>query len=163
MGKMDLRNCSTALFVKNIEVSKDFYINILQLLVEKDFGKNVIFKSGFTIWEIRTGHVIPALLDYAKITDPSVNRFELYFETDNLTQTFNDLKRKSVCFLHEIHEEIWGQRTIRFFDPDNHLIEVGETFKKFVCRFFDQGLTIEEISKRTHIPVEEVKQLINIK
>jgi catechol 2,3-dioxygenase-like lactoylglutathione lyase family enzyme len=160
---MDLKNCSTALFVKNIEVSKDFYINILQLLVEEDFGKNVIFKNGFAIWEIQVDHLIPAHLDYTKITDPSVNRFELYFETDNLNQTFDDLKRKSVCFLHEIHEEIWGQRTIRFFDPDNHLIEVGETLRQFVCRFFDQGLTVGEISKRTHIPVEEVNRLINKK
>ena len=161
MIKIDLKNCSTALFVKDIEVSKDFYINILQLSVEMDFGKNIIFKNGITIWEIQTGHPIPAHLGYANITDPSVNRFEIYFETDNLTQTFDALKRKSVRFLHEVHEEMWGQRTIRFFDPDNHLIEVGETFKQFVCRFFNQGLTVEEISQRTHIPVEEVRRLIN--
>jgi catechol 2,3-dioxygenase-like lactoylglutathione lyase family enzyme len=161
MIKIVLKNCSTALFVKDIEVSKDFYTNILQFSVEMDFGKNIIFKNGVTIWEIQTGHLIPTHLGYTKITDPSVNRFELYFETDNLTQTFDALKSKNVRFLNEIHEEVWGQRTIRFFDPDNHLIEVGETLKQFVCRFFNQGLTVEEISQRTHIPAEEVRRLIN--
>lgn len=31
--------------------------------------------------------------------------------------------------LHDLHDEPWGQRTIRFFDPDDHLIEAGESLK----------------------------------
>jgi catechol 2,3-dioxygenase-like lactoylglutathione lyase family enzyme len=158
---MDLNKGSTALFVKDIEVSKKFYKEVLGLAIDLDFGKNVIFKSGFAIWEIRYNHIIPANLGLDKISDTSVNRFELYFETENLSGIFSILQSKNVRFLHEIHEESWGQQTIRFFDPDNHLIEIGESMKQFVSRFFNQGLTIDDISKRTGIPVEEVNRLIS--
>jgi len=154
---------SIALFVKDIEVSKDFYVNILQQQIELDFGKNVIFKAGFVIWEIRDSHIIPAKVGLDKMYDYSVNRFELYFETNNILENFRNLKSKNVLFLHEIHEEIWGQQTIRFFDPDNHLIEIGESMEQFVSRFYKQGLTIEQVSARTYVPVEEVKRLINKK
>lgn len=158
---MDLKTCTPALFVKSIEVSKKFYTGILGLTVDLDFGKNVIFKNGFTIWEIQENHIIPATLGLNRISDSKVNRFELYFETENLEDIFETLKGREVPFLHEIHEEAWGQQTIRFFDPDNHLIEIGESMRKFVQRLYDQGLTTEQVSKRTSIPVEEIKRLIN--
>jgi catechol 2,3-dioxygenase-like lactoylglutathione lyase family enzyme len=158
---MDLKTCSAALFVRDIEVSKNFYIGILGLLVDLDFGKNVIFKNGFAIWEIQENHIIPTKLGFNKISDLKVNRFELYFETENLSGIFETLKREEVRFLHEIHEEPWGQQTIRFFDPDNHLIEIGESMRQFVHRFYNQGLTIEEVSKRTSVPIEEIKRLID--
>jgi len=62
--------------------------------------------------------------------------------------------------VHGIHEEPWGQRTIRFFDPDRNLIEAGESMKRFVTRFYCQGMTPEEVSHRTSVPVEEVKRLV---
>lgn len=158
---MDLINMSIALFVKDIEISKNFYINLLQQQIELDFGKNVIFKAGFTIWEIDDRHMIPGKVGLDKIRDNSVNRFELYFETKNIFQDFTELKSKNVRFLHEIHEENWGQQTIRFFDPDNHLIEIGESMEQFVGRIYQQGLTLDQVSVRTHVPVEEVKRLLN--
>ena len=63
---------------------------------------------------------------YADSTLPS--RFELCFETEEFDKFFQKLKSNNVRFLHEINTEIWGQRTIRFYDNDGHLIEVGEAF-----------------------------------
>jgi catechol 2,3-dioxygenase-like lactoylglutathione lyase family enzyme len=157
---MDLKNSSTALFVKDIKASKGFYTGILGLTVDMDFGENVVFKNGITIWEVRNKHIIPAKLGLDKISELSVNRFEIYFETENLDDVFENLKSEGVRFLHEVHEEPWGQRTIRFFDPDNHLIEIGESMKQFVCRFYNQGLTTDQISERTSVPIQLVKQLI---
>ena len=158
---MDLNNCSTAIFVKYIKISKYFYNNLLELTVDLDLGKNVIFKDGFAIWEIQNDHIIPSTLGLEKTKNKSFNRFELYFETENLPDIFNTLKKKKVRFLHEIHEEPWGQQTIRFFDPDNHLIEIGESMRQFVCRFYNEGLSIEQVSERTSVPVEEIARLIN--
>jgi len=158
---MELGNGSTALFVRNIHVSKQFYRDVLGLTIVLDFGKNVIFTGGLAIWEIQESHIIPKNLGLDKISDVSVNRFELYFETENIAGVFSILKTKSIRFLHEIHEEPWGQQTIRFFDPDNHLIEIGESMKQFVCGFNNKGMSIEDISKRTGVPIEEVKRLIN--
>ena len=159
---MELGNCSTAIFVKNIEVSKMFYIDLLGLSVDLDFGKNIIFKNGFAIWEIQENHIIPSSLGLDRISDIDVNRFEMYFETERLNEVFENLKNSNVKFLHEIHEEHWGQRTIRFFDPDNHLIEIGESMRQFVQRFFNEGLTVEQVSMRTSVPVKEVNRLINL-
>ena len=157
---MDLGKCSTAIFVQNIEKSKEFFCNILGLSIGLDFGKNVIFTSGFSLWEIQNGHIIPSNLGIEKISNPLSNRFELYFEVENLPEIFEILKKNNVKFLHEIHEEPWGQQTIRFFDPDNHLIEIGESMRQFVCRFYNQGLTVEQVSKKTSVPLNEVKKLI---
>lgn len=153
---MKIKNCQTALFVKDIEVSKEFYINTLGQQVDLDFGKNVIFKSGFAIWEIRKDHLIPENLGYENLLNKSCSRFELYFETEDITEIFNLLKNKNVNFFHEIHEEIWGQQTIRFFDPDNHLIEIGESMATFIGKFHRQGMTPEQISEKTFVPVENV-------
>ncbi|MGA2408717.1 MAG: VOC family protein [Bacteroidales bacterium] len=160
---MDLKTYSATLFVKDIEASKKFYLDLLGLSIDLDFGKNVIFKNGFAIWEIKSNHIIPKTLGLDKISDSNVNRFELYFETENLSEIFESLKSKDVTFLHDIHEEPWGQQTIRFFDPDNHLIEIGESMRVLVNRFYNQGLTIEQVSLRTSVPIEEIKKLINRK
>jgi len=157
---MDIKNSSTALFVKDIESSKRFYVDILGMTIDLDFGKNVIFKNGFAIWEIQQNHVIPKSLGLENITNSNFNRFEIYFETEDLVSVLEILKREKVLFLHEIHEEPWGQNTIRFFDPDNHLIEIGESMKQFVSRFYNQGLSVEQVSKKTSVPIDEVKRLI---
>jgi catechol 2,3-dioxygenase-like lactoylglutathione lyase family enzyme len=156
---MDLKNSSPALFVKDIETSKRFYLDILGLSIDLDFGKNVIFKNGFSIWEIQENHIIPRKLGLEKISDRGYNRFEMYFETENLEEVFETLKNKNVTFLHEINEEPWGQMTVRFFDPDNHLIEIGESMRQFVNRFYSQGWSVEQISKKTSVPVIEVIRL----
>lgn len=157
---MKLTTCSTALFVKDINLSKNFYTSVLGLEIDLDFGKNVIFKAGFAIWEIQEQHIIPVSMGLEHIQNQSSNRFELYFETEDLPEIYNVLKKHEVIFLHDIHEESWGQNTIRFFDPDHHLIEIGESMKQFVTRFYKQGLTIEQISERTSVHVHEVKRII---
>lgn len=159
MKKPELNNCTAVLFVRSINESRDFYCNVLGLKIELDFGKNVIFKNGFAIWEIRKDHIISGKIGHRNLTGAST-RFELYFETGDLDIIHESLVAHKVTFLHELHEEPWGQRTIRLFDPDGHLIEVGESMRDFIGRFHLQGLTPFEISKRTSVPVEEVKRLL---
>ncbi|NCU32068.1 MAG: hypothetical protein EOM23_03850 [Candidatus Moranbacteria bacterium] len=48
-----------------------------------------------------------------------------------IEEAFEKLKSDGVEFLHKIQEKPWGQKTIRFFDPDRHLIEIGEVLKMF--------------------------------
>jgi len=147
---------STVIFVKSIEISKDFYTKFLNFSIEHDFGKNVIMNNGLTIWEIRTEHIISKELEAKN----SSNRFELYFETESIDKIFNLLNNAKIKFLHKIHEEPWGQRTIRFFDPDNHLIEIGEPLEIFVNNMSKKGLTPSQISEKSGIPIETVIALI---
>jgi len=152
-----------ALFVRDIEVSRRFYTGLLELTPEIDMGKNIILKEGITIWEINPAHLIPQKLGYENLTAGAVCRFEIYFETDDIDAVFLRLKNYGVKFLHETHEETWGQMTIRFFDPDGHLIEIGEEMAVFLWRLYKNGLTVEEISSKTSVPVEDVKRFLGIK
>lgn len=156
---MKLSNSSIALFVKDIEVSKAFYQRSLGLEIEFDFGKNIIFKGGIAIWEITPNHIIPSALGENSLKGKS-NRFELYFETENLEEVFMPLKAANIHFLHEIHEESWGQRTIRFFDPDNHLIEIGESLRCFIKRMLDSGMTKEQVSAKTGVLIDDIKKIL---
>jgi catechol 2,3-dioxygenase-like lactoylglutathione lyase family enzyme len=159
---MNLINTSTVLFVQNIRISRDFYENVLQLHVEFDFGKNIIFTNGIAIWEIQGNHVIPRSFGMRSLADSSVHRFELYFETENLPEVYEKLQSMNVKFLHEMLEENWGQRTLRFFDPDGHLIEIGETMRQFICRLYFQGFSIEEICGKTNVTMPDVNKLLNL-
>lgn len=155
---MKLNYSASVIFVKDIETSKNFYNEFLGLEIEHDFGKNVSFYGGLAIWELREEHIVPQKLQDRMLKHG--NRFELYFETSNIKDTLEKLASHKVEFLHEMHEEPWGQFTTRFFDPDGHLIEIGESLQTFVKRMKDDGMTIEEINKKTYIPVENVIELL---
>jgi hypothetical protein len=58
--------------------------------------------------------------------------------------------------VHGVKEFPWGQRVIRFYDPDRHILEVGEKMEMVCKRFLDSGMTVEETSKRTMLPIEFV-------
>ena len=55
-----------------------------------------------------------------------------------------------------LFEHRWGQRVVRFYDPDKHIIEVGEKLDAVVQRFIDSGLSAEETAVRMDIPVDFV-------
>jgi catechol 2,3-dioxygenase-like lactoylglutathione lyase family enzyme len=145
------------LFVKDIKKSKSFYIKALQQRILYDFGTNVQFESGLTIWEMNSEHIIVQKLKQ----NFDSNEIEVYFEDDDLELFADKLRANGVEFLHDIHEESWGQRTIRFFDPDHHLIEVGEQMPVFVKRLFDSGLSREQISQKTSIPLAQLDLILS--
>ncbi len=147
---------STVLFVKDIEVAKKFYTRFLNFSVEHNFGKNVIMSNGLTLWETDPEYIINKQLDTTKES----NRFELYFEDENIDEVFLSLEKAGILFFHPIHEEPWGQRTFRFFDPDNHMIEIGEPLDVFVNTMHKKGLTPAQISIKSGIPIETVVGLI---
>jgi len=147
---------SVGVFVKDIEVSRQFYTEVLGLSIEHDFGGNIILVGGISIWQIDVNHIIPRTLE----TNTAANRFELYFETEDIQRVDSKLKARGVKYLHDVIEEPWGQRTIRFFDPDGHLIEVGESMGTFVTRMHRQGMTEKQISEKTSISREHVRGLI---
>ena len=147
---------SSVIFVNDIEKSKDFYVRLLNQEIEHDFGKNVILKGGLTIWEIQPDHFISKRLK----TTPDSNSFEIYFETELIDEAYSKLNTEQVEFLHEIHEEPWGQRTIRFFDHDRHLIEVGEPLETFVNNMSKKGLSVKQIAEKSGIPIETVNLIL---
>ncbi len=155
-----LKYDSAAAFVQDIEVSKRFYTEVLGLTIALDLGKDVTLEGGITLWEIAPTHIIPERLGMDALSNRAANRFEFYFETEDIEAVCRSVEASGAEFLHALHEEPWGQRTVRFFDPDRHLIEVGESMETFVKRLSGSGMTPEQVSRKTSIPLEKVKELL---
>ncbi len=160
---MNLKKCQPVLFVKDAGVSTKFYTDVLGFTVVMDNGgANITFKEGFTVWQIWEGNIISQTIGIENITNNgNISRFELCFETDDLDSIYKTLKDNNVRFLHEINTELWGQRTIRFYDPDSHLIEVGEEMSIFLKRIYEEeGRDLEATAKRTFMPLDALKYFV---
>jgi len=161
---MKLNNCIPVLFVKDAKVAQKFYETVLRFTVKANFGDlNIVFEEGFALWQIMDVNMIPQKLGMDNITNAMLTpRFELAFETDDLGAVYNALKENGATFLHEINEELWGQQNIRFYDPDGHLIEVGESMPVFIRRIYEEeNKDLEATAKRTYTPVEMLKNILN--
>ena len=87
--------------------------------------------------------------------------FEIYFEEDDFDTFAGKLKECDIVYVHPIKEHSWGQRVVRFYDPDKHIIEVGENMKVVCRRFFDSKMTLEQVAERMDVPVKFVKMCIS--
>ena len=63
-------------------------------------------------------------------------------------------------YLGEVIEHSWGQRVIRFYDLDGHIIEVGEEMKMVIKRFLASGMTMEEVSVKMDVSIEDLTKLL---
>lgn len=125
---MRLKN--VLLVVKDIEASKKFYHDLFGLQVVTDFGRNVILTEGLVLQERQLWEEFV----YEKVV-PGGNAMELYFEDNNLDAFAEKLEASpyEIQYVNRLMEHDWGQRVIRFYDLDMHLIEVGESLE-YVAR-----------------------------
>lgn len=146
-----------ALFVvDNIEKAKNFYIEILGQEIKYDFGESVTFKGDFAIHEKK--HFSYLLEGLAIHKNP--NNSELYFEYDDLEQLENKLEKEKVEFIHQVKEQPWRQKVLRFYDIDKNIIEVGESLEHLVYRLWNEGKSYEEIGEVTDMDNEFVEESI---
>lgn len=148
------------ILVENLEHSRDFYENILSQKVVYDFGVNVSFENGLAI-HLRTHfEEVHKMKDSYKIVYGS-NNMELNFETEDLDEIYKKLKLRKVEFIHEMQEAPWGQRGITFYDPDKHIVSIGEAMEGVVRRLYSQGLSVDEVIRKTAMPKEFVEEALN--
>jgi catechol 2,3-dioxygenase-like lactoylglutathione lyase family enzyme len=152
---------SIVLFVKNIEKAKYFYCELLKIPIEMDMGKNVILRPGITLWEISDDNIIATTIGKEKITNG--NKSELCFETDDIEGIQKLIDANSIKLLHGVHEEPWGQRTIRFFDFDSNIVEIGEKLSIFLKRLIKSGLNIDQLCNKTGMKIEDIEGCVGVK
>ena len=86
---------------------------------------------------------------------------ELYFEEDKFDDFLKKLAAiKGIFYVHPVQQYSWGQRVIRFYDPDFHILEVGENMKSVCRRFLDSGMTIEAAAVRMNVPEKFVRACV---
>ena len=155
---MQIRYVCPLITVKDIDKSKEFYENVLKQEIELDLGENVAFKGGFAIHDMKH---FQNLTGKPLSIGSSKNFMELYFELDEIEELESKLESLNAEFVHKIREQPWGQRVMRFYDPDNYIIEVGEPLEFVVKRFAAQGFSLEEISEKSSMPVEFVQMVLD--
>lgn len=110
--------------VSDIEKSKIFYQELFGLRVITDFGENVILTEGLVLqqrdaWQDGIG----------KAVNFGGHDAELYFEESDMDGFLAKIKNLEieVAFVEEqTPDHSWGGRVVRIYDPDKHVIEVGE-------------------------------------
>ena len=142
--------------VEDVERSKRFYQELFELEVFQDYGINVSF-GGLSLqqefdWLVQ--------LPKEQIVQRP-NNAELCFEETDFDAFLEKLQAyPDLTVLGGVREHSWGQRVIRFYDPDGHIIEVGENMAMVVRRFLATGMTMEEVSARMDVSVEDLNKLL---
>jgi hypothetical protein len=132
------------------------YETILGQTVHTDFGENIAFEGGFAIHQ--RAH-FQQLINQLPIQRKSHN-FELYFENDELEAMLAKLHAHGIQFIHEIVEQPWKQRVMRFYDYDDHIIEIGERLEHVAYRLWQEQRAIEEICQFTALSSDAVRHAI---
>jgi len=151
-----MRYHSAVLITDNVEKLKGFYTQVMKLAVHLDFGRCLTFEGGLTVWQPKADGVAAR----GGMRAGKNNGLELCFETEQFEADAAMIMAFGVKLMHGIAQEAWGQRTIRFFDPDGNLIELGESIPCFCRRLHSQGLSPEEVSQKTGVFIDIVKTYI---
>ncbi|QNK40732.1 VOC family protein [Caproicibacter fermentans] len=143
------------LIVTDMERSKTFYQEVLALHVIMDFGANVTLTGGVCL------QTKDSWKEFINAENDDIvfggKDSEIYFEEDDFDQFIEKIKNiEDIQYVHPAIEHKWGQRVVRFYDPDKHIIEVGENMKVVCKRFLDSGMTVEEVAKRMDVPIKFV-------
>ena len=107
----------------DIDYSIAFYRDLFGLQVILDQDGNVILSEGLVLQERKI---------WEKFIGQSVTYghgdAELYFEETDLDafQEKLDQSNYEIEYVHTPVTHDWGQRVIRIYDPDHHIIEIGE-------------------------------------
>ncbi len=142
------------LAVTDMKKAVAFYEEVIGDRVVMNFGENVQFSGGFALQEMKKWK---EMIHTDEVRSKS-NDAELYFEEKDFDDFLEYLKDfPEIEYVHPVEEAPWGQRIVRFYDPDFHIIEVGEPMDAVIKRLFESGMTVEQVSEKSQYPIEYVK------
>lgn len=152
---MKMKN--TLLAVTDIEKSAAFYKKVLGLRVVMDFGANKTLTGGLVL---QTAETWKEFIGTENISFGGRST-EIYFEEDDFDKFIEKLSGCEIKYVHPVKEHSWGQRVVRIYDPDMHIIEVGENLKTVCKRFLGSGMTPEQAAQRMGVPMKFVKSCMD--
>lgn len=137
-----------------MEITKQFYTSLIGLNVISDIGEKVLFSGGLSAqtekYWLQFTHSDVDLIKYGP------RNVELYFEEKDYFKFLCKVKKADVEIISEM-EMPYGQRVLRLFDPDKHIVEIGEDMGIMMRRLCDEGLSKKEISEKTGLTLEELR------
>jgi catechol 2,3-dioxygenase-like lactoylglutathione lyase family enzyme len=145
------------LSVADINAARRFYEALFGLEVYQDYGRNIAFTCGLALQQ-DFGWLVN--LPRGQVLWRS-NNAEVVFEERDFDGFLEKLKAyPDLEYLGDVVEHSWGQRVIRFYDLDGHIIEVGEDMNMVIKRFLHTGMTMEEVSAKMAVSVEDLEKLL---
>ena len=117
---MRLKN--VLIVTKDIDRSRQFYHDLFGLDVLLDNDGNMILTEGLVLQDEK---IWKSFLERDVI--PENNACELYFEETDIESFVKKLEEMypETRYVNRLMTHSWGQRVVRFYDPDGNLIEVG--------------------------------------
>lgn len=144
--------------VEDIHAARNFYENLFGLTVSQDYGRMVGFDCGLILQQ-DFGWLTGIPEDQIKHEE---NNCELYFEVEDFDGFLQKLHTvANPLLLHDTVTCPWGQRVIRFYDLDNHLIEVGENMGAVARNFLAQGMSMEAVAEKMDVTVRDVQNMLD--
>ncbi len=108
--------------VKDIKTSKKYYQDLFGFEMLADNDGNMILSDGLVLQEEKYWRGF-----LGKEVIPQNNSCELYFEERDIEGFVRKLEMlyPETEYVNRLMTHSWGQRVVRFYDPDGNLIEVG--------------------------------------
>ena len=156
-GKIHMKYSGVVISVEDVNKSRKFYEELFGLELYQDYGINISFSCGLSLQQEFDWLVNIPKERVLKET----NNIELGFEEEYFDDFLEKLKDYDVKYLGDVITHSWGQRVIRFYDLDGHIIEVGENMKMVINRFISSGLSMDEISKKMDDSISDLEKLLN--
>jgi len=152
------------LTVKDVQKSKNFYENVLEQELLTEYGGWAEFVNGISLAPrdeyieytnkdiAQTGGIPVSALD-------KPNNFQVYFEVENLPYYVSKIKKvDGITIIHDVVRAPHGQDTFRFYDFDNHIVEVSECLQDVFDRLTSEGKSLEDIAKLWEEDIENVRK-----
>lgn len=140
----------TLVVVKDCRKSLEFYKNIFGLELIQDNDGNMELSCGIFLqesdcWKKFIGQEIVK----------QSNSSELYFEEPDIDSFVTRLEQlyPDTKYVNKLMTHSWGQRVVRFYDPDGNLIEVGTPLNSIIDELTDND------DKKAY---EKVKEIVSI-
>lgn len=144
--------------VEEMTRARQFYEGLLGQAVVFDFGENVSYE-GFSLHN--RAHFQSLLAEESgRPVIPQAHWGELFFEADDLEPIYQRLSEAGVAFIHPIIEQPWAQRVLRVYDPDGHIVEIGERMDAVILRLKGEGLPVQQISEKTGMPADYIESVL---
>ncbi len=123
---MAIQYAHTLIMVRDIRVSKTFYEQTVGIPIVEDFGNWVVFEGGLVLHEAASFRKLIGSDATGAAEPQGARNIDVYFETDELALILDRLKNAGVAMIHDIQRQDWGQSVFRCYDPDGHVVEIGE-------------------------------------
>ena len=115
------------LFVEDLQVAKQFYLQAFGLPIEFEDNNSAVFKFGNTLINLLKTTAARELIEPAHVGSREAgSRFVFTIHVDDVDATCAELTARGVKLLNGPMDRPWGIRTASFIDPGGYIWEIAK-------------------------------------